>query len=314
MPELSAEAIIMQEAAKDRVDIQHLAHDDTMGVALVLVDVDPATGRAVYECPAQKIDFFAFGTDDSFNDRLGPYKKTAAETSLSKGRETPNKSNMAITGLSMARRGIRTKVETADLGDVRAGLANSESWKAMLRGEIEIIDRSGLFLPFEFGGHPGFLEDVLDGIRSRGVFTPKFGKKTSGDPIRADRIPCGDATSGLRAAGDPMNMNRYSLPIGYLWRASNKSQDSEFSLQLEITKAFLLTVNCPRFGLNDGDPVKYVAPPVIMVDFTTRVHGKSASPVSTNAALRPAPRLARTWPPRPGRAFRPSAVASEPPP
>lgn len=313
MPELSAEAIIMKEAAESKVDIQHLAHDDTMGVALVLVDVDPTTGRAVYKCPEQKVDFFAFGTDDAFSDLLGPYKKTAAETSLQKGRETPNKSNMAITGLSMARRGIRTKVLAADLGDVRAALANDATWKAMLNGETEIIDRSGLFLPFEFGGHPGFLEDPLDAIRSHAVFTPKFGKKTSGDPIRADRIPCGDATSGLRAAGDPMNMNRYSLPIGYLWRASNKSQDSDFSLQLEITKAFLITVNCPKMGLNDGDPIRYVAPPIVMVDYTTRVHGKSASPVSTNAGLRPAPRLARTWP-RPGRAFRPSAVASEPPP
>lgn len=270
--------IVEAEAKAQRCDIQDVGHDDTVGITLH--QLARAGSRHIFICRAQKKTFFDAGTSDSKNDALGiPYRKTPAETSLQNGRETPNKQTMAVTAFSLARRGVRVRIDTTSLGT--HGLGGLSEFNDACKGDIEIIDRAGLILPFEFGGHPGFLEDVMDAVRSRAVLTPKFGRKVSGDPIRADRIPCGDATSGLRAAGTPENFNRYKLPVGYVWRQSNAKSDSEFAVEIEIPKPFLFTVNAPAFAFASAET--YADIDVVEVDFTLRAIGRAYSPVGINA-------------------------------
>jgi hypothetical protein len=278
----TAEEIIESEAKGQRRETQHIAHDDTVGIAIRRVF--RLGSKHLFYVPEQTKIFFGQGTSENGNDDLGvPYRKTAAETSLSKGKETPNKQAMAITGLSLSRRGVRAKIDQASLGTV-GGLLTVTDFTKVLTGDMELIDRAGLILPFELGGHPGFLEDVLDAIRSRAVLIPKFGTKVEGDPIRADRVPCGDATSGLRAAGMPENFNRYKLPIGFLWRPSNASADSEFTVKLVIPKPFFVTVNAPECAFNtDAENPAYADVDTAMIDFTLRAHGKAIAPVSGNA-------------------------------
>ena len=273
---------IVEAAAKNaRRDVQDIAHDDTIGITLT--QLFQVGSRAIYLCKAQKRTFFEQGSKDSANDDLGvPYVKTEAETSITKGRQTPNKQAMAITGISLARRGVRVVLNYQTLGTI-GDLANIPEFIAFRSGNMEMIDRSGAFLPFELGGHPGFLEDVLDTIRSRAVIVPKFGSKVSGDPIRADRIPCGDASSGLRAAGSPETFNRLKLPIGYLWQPDNANADSEFAMEMSIPKPFLIAANMPACGFNTAEIAAYPQVLVAQVDFTLRVHGRAVAPTSGNA-------------------------------
>lgn len=274
--------IIEAEAKGLRRDVQDIAHDDTIGVLLTLLY--KLDGKSIYVCDVQDHTFFDQGSKDGGSDDLGiPYVKTAAETSIRKGRETPNKQSMAITALSLSRRGARATFSAPSLGTVETTLGLLPQFQAFVAGQMEMIDRAGLVLPFEIGGHPGFLEDVFDSIRSRAVITPKFGEKVSGDPIRADRIPCGDATSGLRAAGSPETFNRLKLPLGYIWRPDNSSADSQFGMEIKIPKAFLYAVNTPAFGFNVSGTPAYASPTKVMIDFTLRVHGRAISPTSGNA-------------------------------
>ena len=277
----SATEIIEAEAKSKRRDVQDIAHDDTIGV--LFTRIHAVGSRAIYRCNVQTQTFFDKGNKDSGNDDLGvPYVKTAAETSIARGRTTPNKQAMAITGITLAARGVRVVADADTFGTLGA-LAGNPDFVAFREGKMELIDRAGLVLPFELGGHPGFLENVLDCIRPRAVLLPKFGQKVSGDPIRADRVPCGDATSGLRAAGMPETFNKFKLPIGFLWQPDNSDADSEFALDLTIPKAFLLTVNTPECGFNTGENPAFPAIPNFVADLTVRVHGRAVAPTSANA-------------------------------
>lgn len=276
----NAQEIIEAQAKNKRRDVQDIAHDDTIGVLFTLIH--RVGSKSLFKCDVQKQVFFDKGTKDGGNDDLGiPYIKTNAETSLEKGRNTPNKQAMAITGITLSARGVRAVIDSTTFGTLGA-LATNADFIAFRKGEIEMVDRAGLVLPYEIGGHPGFLENVLDCIRPRAVLKPKFGTKVSGDPIRADRVPCGDATSGLRAAGAPETYNRLKLPIGFLWQPDNSDADSDFAMELEIPKRFLLTVNTPAVGFNTGDAA-FCQVDKFMADLTLRVHGRAVAPTSGNA-------------------------------
>lgn len=277
----TAREILEAEAKAQRRDVQDIAHDDTIGVTMKRLF--RLGSKHLFLVPKQTKIFFDQGTSQSQNDDLGiPYVKTAAETSLGQGRKTPNKQAMAIEAISLVRRGVRVLADSTSFGTIGA-LAGIPEFVAFRRGEIELIDRAGLILPFEMGGHPGFLEDVLDTIRSRAVLTPLFGRKVQGDPIRADRVPCGDASTGLRAAGSPENFNKYKLPIGIIWRPENASADSEFAFELDIPKPFLVAVNAPAVAFNTGTEPSYVDIETCMVDLTLRVIGRAMAPTSGNA-------------------------------
>ena len=280
----SARAYVLGQKKGTKQDVSFVGIEDTIGVLLERVARKSADGRTLWRVPIQTIDGFATGTDQAESDKLGvSYKKTQAETSLLKGRETPSASAIAIEGVSLARRGVRVKID-ANSPELGNGIDSffTPYLAEINSGTAEVIDRAGLMLPFELGGHPGFLEDVMNEIRSRMVFQPKIARKEKGEPIRCDRIPCGDATSGLRAAGDPLNANRFKLPTGLVWMPNGQGADADFSVQFIIPRAFYFTMNSPQFGFNDGDPVGYPNYEKALVEFTVRLHGLSLAPPSVN--------------------------------
>lgn len=252
---------------------------------LLTVKHQAENGRAIATLEKQEVSFFSTSRKASGPSGLPGVDRvfTDVDTNIARGRSTNGASRMAIESISLARAGVRMIAAVAGTQTLSAGLAALDEWKEVLNGQRRFVDRAAAFAPLETG-HPVFLEDVLsEEIRRNAVLDIDSDSDTRQRLGLLAQFPCGDASSFLRAQGEPMGANRFNIPTGILWDKDGEA-DSDISFVARVTSPVTFAIAIPTCGFDTtaGGPLALTVSH-IAVEMCLRLHGVQVSPVSRNS-------------------------------
>jgi hypothetical protein len=254
---------------------------------LLTIDHQAANGRAIATLEKQEVPFFNVGRKQQGPSGLPNTNRlfTDVDTNLAKARSTNGAARMAIESISLAKAGVRMIAEVEAGQTLSPGLSVLPAWKEALDGTRRFVDRAAAFAPLECG-HPVFLEDVFsEEIRKAAVLDIDVDSETHQRLGLLSQFPCGDASSFLRAQGEPMSANRFNVPAGILWDKDGEADaDIAFIARVPAPVTFALAIPTNGFDVSE-DPAapKPLKVSHIAVEFLLRLHGVQVSPLSRNS-------------------------------
>ena len=241
-------------------------------VASVVKSAVAADKFAYLVSEKQTLDFFAYGIGSQVDFGTGNQKATAADTNISKAKNTNGAANFVIEGLSLHCRGIRQKDGAAAGGGyVVYPTTGNPIVDAAIAGKKLVADPASIFLvPQAYS--PFNLENAL--------FQAVLGQlamEIAWDEDRVEKIgtgfylPQGGGGSMLRSNGQPMSSNIAKVVEGYLW-AQQGEEDSELVIRATLSDDVVVPIT-----LNDSpltsDSAAPTVPSQVSLDVVCKLHG-----------------------------------------
>lgn len=229
-------------------------------------DATPSPGVAYATARAgQQIHWFTFGINDPI--AKGPVNQAAtpADTNMSDGNKTNGAEDYVIEGISVALKGVRLQVA----GGVPAGGPVDPDVVNMFAGLNPFWDPAGIVTPPQvhspFNLEQGLWQAVAPYLDVELVFD-----RSNHTPVgTADLFPCANASSYLRANGEPTARNYWRCDEGYLWRRDGQP-DSDLDVVGVLREPVTVPINTGLFH-TDAGPI--VVPTGFWLDVGMRLHG-----------------------------------------
>ncbi len=296
-PKTAAETLRDEYMASGKPhSVIHRKHHSTRGLVGTIVDVRPLAPQApttafVLFAP-QTVGFFNYAIGDAIDSGLGPNDKinaTAAQTSLTDKRQTPNSEDLAIHGLSFGQAFLRVKYTEAQIAEAIAnsgGGSLNDATLAALQGKIPVADPGSLITCPQMDSPFNLKPTMSAALRPNLVLNGIWGGKSKLYIGMGHQIPWSEGIPYQDATGEPAFSNAFPIPEGYIWRRAGVGQDSQFEVQCELVQNVCVPIQfpfSPLLGqLNQAGVPQYRFPERVIVDIQLDIHVISFSDASTN--------------------------------
>jgi len=225
-----------------------------------------APSQLTYRLVTKNTSFFSYGQNGPLDLGLSTgvsRPATAADTSLTAPRETPNKDDMAIGAVAFRVRSVRVEYSNASIESaVAASGAGSLSQQldGMLRGTVPTVDPASLVTPPQFASPFNLTRPFEELLRPFVVLDFSWQGKVRYYQGLAVQMPSAAASSYLAAFGAPANENVFGVPEGYIWRRPGAEQDNELEVIARVDHDLVVQCNPPAAPLLGGTYVEAPAP------------------------------------------------------
>jgi hypothetical protein len=197
------------------------------------------------------------------------HRWSEADTTLTKARSTPGAADMAIEGIGMHLRGVKTEMAAAT-GFFPAAQAADAALLAAFAGTGAIFDPGSHVVPAEVSS-PAMLEEVLyTALAPFLTLSFEWDQAERTEKIgTADQVGVGGGSSYLRANGVPSPRDRFNINEGYLWTRDGQP-GCEFICRATLANDVLIPITLP---VPPEANTTWVAPIAIHAEFICRLFG-----------------------------------------
>jgi hypothetical protein len=224
-------------------------------------------GHAVLRA-GSTFEFFSYKIGDNipYGTAGATKQATAADTNITKPKQTNGNEDFIIEGMSLSVRGMRVVYPSNAYGT-----STDNDVVQAYQGQRPMYDPASLAQPPQVGSPFNLENGIANALFPLCEVTFQWDRGKIITIGTLDQIPEGAGKSFLRANGDPRTDNRFRAPEGYVWRTQSKP-DSEFSVKIATYEALVVPIS---FVALQGSDALTTSATDVCLDVVLRLHGLS---------------------------------------